>query len=153
MLQVAGRAGRKHRQGKVVIQAFNTAHPVIAEVLVGDYAAFYRREIKERMEFAYPPYLRLIRITLKHKKPQTVNDAMRLYAHWLKQQLGEWVLGPAVPYVGRVRNYYLVDVLIKVERNPQKIAFAKRHIRAATDQLQQTQGYSNVRVSIDVDPY
>jgi primosomal protein N' (replication factor Y) len=153
MLQVAGRAGRKHRQGKVIIQAFNTAHPVIAEVLVGDYAAFYRREIKERMEFAYPPYLRLIRITLKHKKPQTVNDAMRLYAHWLKQQLGEWVLGPAVPYVGRVRNFYLVDVLIKVERNPQKIAFVKRHIRAATDQLQQTQGYSNVRISIDVDPY
>ncbi|MEL7219727.1 MAG: primosomal protein N' [Bacteroidota bacterium] len=153
MLQVAGRAGRKHRQGKVVIQAFNTAHPVIDEVLASDYAAFYRREIQERMQFSYPPYLRLIRITLKHKKPQTVNDAMRLYAHWLKQQLGEWVLGPAVPYVGRVRNYYLVDLLIKIERNPQKIAFAKKHIRTATNQIHQTQGYSNVRVSIDVDPY
>ncbi len=153
MLQVAGRAGRKHRQGKVVIQAFNTAHPVIKEVLEGDYAAFYGRELKERHEFAYPPFMRLIRITLKHKKPQVVNDAMKLYAHWLKQQLGEWVLGPAVPHVGRVRNYYLLDVLIKLEMNPQKIKFAKKHIHAATEQIKQTQGYSNVRVSIDVDPY
>ena len=153
MMQVAGRAGRKHRQGEVVIQAFNTAHPVVQEVLQGDYATFFRREIKERQEFAYPPFVRLIRVTLKHKKPQVVNDAMRLYAHWLKQELGEWVLGPAVPYVGRVRSYYLLDVLVKLERSPKKIKFAKHHIRAAMERLKQTQGYSNVRVSIDVDPY
>jgi len=153
MLQVAGRAGRKHRQGKVIIQAFNTAHPVIAEVLAGDYAAFFRREIQERHQFAYPPFHRLIRITLKHKNPKTVNDAMQLYAHWLKQALGEWVLGPAVPYVGRVRNYYLLDLLVKLEQAPDKIKFAKQHIRAATDKIHLTQGYSNVRVSIDVDPY
>ena len=152
MMQVAGRAGRKHRQGQVVIQAFNTAHPVVQEVLQGDYPTFFRREITERQEFGYPPFVRLIRITLKHKKPQVVNDAMRLYAHWLKKELGEWVLGPAVPYVGRVRTYYLLDVLVKLERNPQKIKFAKHHIRKAAEQLKQTQGYSNVRVSIDVDP-
>ena len=152
MMQVAGRAGRKHKQGQVIVQAFNTAHPVIREVSVGDYPAFYRRELKERQDFGYPPFQRLIRITLKHKKPQVVNDAMRLYAHWLKQDLGEWVLGPAVPYVGRVRTYYLLDVLIKLDKDPQKIRFAKRHIRQATERIKQTQGFSNVRVSIDVDP-
>ena len=78
---------------------------------------------------------------------------MQLYAHWLKQALGEWVLGPAVPYVGRVRNYYLLDLLIKLEQAPEKIKFAKQHIRAATDKIHLTQSYSNVRVSIDVDPY
>lgn len=153
MLQVAGRAGRKHKQGKVLIQAFNTTHPVIKEVVEADYAAFYSREIQERRQFYYPPFQRLIRITLKHRKAPTVNDAMKLYAHWLKQQLGEWVLGPAVPPVGRVRTYYLLDVLIKLERDPKKIQFAKRHIKAATDQLKQTQGFGGVRVSIDVDPY
>ena len=96
--------------------------------------------------------MRLIRITLKHKKPQVVNDAMRLYAHWLKQQMSDGVLGPAGPDVGRVRSYYLLDLLVKLERNPQKIKFAKRTIRQATEQLKQTQGFSNVRVSIDVDP-
>ncbi|MEM1216299.1 MAG: primosomal protein N' [Bacteroidota bacterium] len=153
MLQVAGRAGRKHKQGKVLVQAFNTTHPVLKEVVESDYATFYRREIQERRQFFYPPFQRLIRITLKHPKAPTVNDAMKLYAHWLKQQLGEKVLGPAVPYVGRVRNYYLLDVLIKLDRTPQEIQHAKRHIRAVTDQLKQTKGFSGVRVSIDVDPY
>lgn len=153
MLQVAGRAGRKRRQGRVIIQAFNTTHPVIKEVLEADYSAFYQRELEERRQFVYPPFIRLIRITLKHKKPQVVNDAMRLYAHWLKQQLGESVLGPAVPYVGRVRNYYLLDVLIKIPHDPQRLRFVKAQIHASTAQLKQTQGYSNVRVSIDVDPY
>lgn len=152
MLQVAGRAGRKHRQGKVVIQAFNVAHPVIGEVLAGDYAAFYQREIAERQQFGYPPFQRLIRITIKHKTPQVVNDAAKLYTYWLRQQLGEWVLGPAVPSVGRVRLQYLLDVLIKFDRAPEKMAFVKKCIRAANDQLAQTQGFSGVRVVVDVDP-
>ncbi len=153
MQQVAGRAGRKHRQGKVIIQAFNVAHPVIGEVLAGDYAAFFRRELQERREFAYPPFNRLIRVTLKHKKPQVLNDAMRLYAHWLKQTLGEWMIGPAVPYIGRIRGYYLIDVLLKLERDNQKLKFAKDQIRQATTRLHTTEGYSGVRVNVDVDPY
>lgn len=153
MLQVAGRAGRKKRQGKVIIQAFNTAHPVLDEVLSGDYPAFFRREIQERHAFGYPPFTRLIRVTLKHKKPQVLNDAMRLYAHWLKPILGEWMIGPAVPYVGRVRTYYLINLLFKLEPNPKKLKFAKDEIRKATERLHATQGYSGIRVSVDVDPY
>jgi len=153
MLQVAGRAGRKHKQGKVIIQAYDAQHPVIKEVVEGNYSAFFNREILERHAFNYPPFNRLIRITLKHKKPQVVNDAMRLYAHWLKQELGEIVIGPAVPYIGRVRTYYLLDLMIKLERDPRKIKFAKKIIRHATQKLHITQGYSNVRVSVDVDSY
>lgn len=153
MMQVAGRAGRKHKQGKVVIQAFNAAHPVVKEVVEGDYRAFFRREIQERESFGYVPFTRLIRITLKHKKAPVVNNAMQLYAHWLKKELGEWVIGPAVPQVGRVRNYYLLDLLIKLERNPKHIHLAKSVIRKAGHQLTLERGFSNVRVSVDVDPY
>lgn len=153
MLQVSGRAGRKHRQGKVIIQAFNTAHPVLSEVLDNDYARFYAREMLERKQFKYPPYYRLIRLSLKHKTPRVVNDAGRIFEKALKGKLGEWVMGPAVPYVSRVRGFYLLDFMVKTEPDTKKLRYAKESIQAAIDALQQTQGFSGVRVSVDVDPY
>ena len=153
MLQVSGRAGRKHKRGKVVIQAFNTEHPVLREVLAGDYAGFYTREMTERQRFHYPPYLRLIRITLKHRKPAKVNEGAQLYEKVLKKSLGDWVMGPAMPYVGRVRSYYLLDFLVKIPRDAKKLRQAKKIIQAATEQLREAKGLSGVRVSIDVDPY
>ncbi|MCB9049709.1 MAG: primosomal protein N' [Lewinellaceae bacterium] len=153
MLQVSGRAGRKHKQGKVVIQAFNPASPIIREVLGNDYAGFFTREMKERREFKYPPYYRLIRISLRHKKPQTLNEGASIFEKVLKGKLGEWAMGPAVPHVGRVRGYYLLDFLIKLNRDAKKIRFAKEVVQEAIDKMQQTPGYSGVRVGVDVDPY
>ena len=153
MLQVSGRAGRKHKQGKVLIQAFNTTSPVIREVLANDYAGFFTREMMERQQFKYPPYYRLIRITLKHKKPQTLNKGASIFENALKSKLGEWAIGPAIPYVGRVRGYYLLDFLIKLPRDAKKIRFAKEVVQQAIDGMQQTPGYSGVRVNVDVDPY
>ncbi|MCB9041779.1 MAG: primosomal protein N' [Lewinellaceae bacterium] len=153
MLQVSGRAGRKHKQGKVVIQAFNTASPVIREVLANDYAGFFTREMAERQEFKYPPYYRLIRITLRHKKPQTLNGGASIFENALKSKLGEWAIGPAIPYVGRVRGYYLLDFLIKLPRDAKKIRYAKEVAQQAIGGMQQTPGYSGVRVNVDVDPY
>ena len=153
MMQVSGRAGRKHKRGKVVIQAFNTDHPVLREVLAGDYAGFFTREMAERQRFRYPPYVRLIRITLKHRKPAKVNEGAQLYEKALKKSMGDWVMGPAMPYVGRVRSYYLLDFLVKIPRSAKKLRFAKRSIEAATEQLREARGLSGVRVSIDVDPY
>ncbi len=152
MTQVAGRAGRKHKRGKVIIQAFDTSSPVLGEVLKGDFEAFFQRELEERRSFRYPPFFRLIKVTLKHKKPQTLNDATRLYDKVLKAKLGDWVIGPAMPYVSRVRSYYLMDFLIKLDRDARKIKFAKEVIAAATDYLQQQDGLSGVRVNVDVDP-
>lgn len=153
MVQVAGRAGRKHRKGQVIVQTFNPTHPVIQEVLANDYAGFFRREIGERQDFHYPPFTRLIRVTLKHKKPQTVNDAMRLFAHWLQKDLKENMIGPAVPPVGKVRGYYLLDILLKLPNQPAALQHAKKRLAETTANLQVTEGYSNVRVSVDVDPY
>ncbi len=153
MTQVAGRAGRKHRRGLVLIQAMNTAHPVLAEVLSADFEAFAGRELRERRDFHYPPYSRLIRITLKHKDPKVVNEAMLRYSRQLKEALGDWVLGPAVPYVGRVRSLYLLDLLIKLDRDARKMQFAKAQIRLAGEALYAAGGFSSVRVNVDVDPY
>lgn len=153
MLQVAGRAGRKHRRGRVVIQAFNTAHPVLREVIDNNFSSFIDREIQERLDFRYPPFVRMVRITLKHKKPAVLNEAAKLYAHWLRQELGEWVQGPAAPYVSRIRTFYLLDIIIKIDRHPQKISHAKQVIREAGDNLHATEGFSGIRISIDVDPY
>lgn len=153
MLQVAGRAGRKHRRGRVVIQAFNTTHPVLREVIDNNFSGFVEREIQERLDFRYPPFVRMVSITLKHKTPAVLNEAAKLFAHWLRQELGDWVQGPAAPYVGRIRNYYLLNINIKIDKHPQKISHAKQVIRTATEQLHATEGFSGVRVSVDVDPY
>ena len=153
MMQVSGRAGRKHKQGKVVIQAFNTTLPVLQEVITNNFVSFYERELRERYDFQYPPFTRLIRLTLKHKKPEVVNQGATVMSQTLKQRLGEWVIGPAVPYVARVREYFLIDMLIKLPRNAQKINYAKESVLEAMHLMQQQKGLSGVRVNIDVDPY
>lgn len=151
--QVSGRAGRKHKRGKVVIQAMNTASPVLGEVLRNDFLGFFQREIQERHDFRYPPFTRLIRLTLKHKKPEVLNDGAKIFAKHLKDKLGDWVVGPAVPYVARVRSYFLLDFMLKMERDAKKIQYAKETLLEAIETLHTTDGYSSIRVNVDVDPY
>lgn len=150
--QVAGRAGRRDKRGKVIVQAMNTSHPVIREVIDNDFQAFYEREIMERKAFEYPPFSRLIKITLKHKKPDVLNRGSKYFVQVLKSKLGKRLLGPTVPAVGRVREYYLLDILIKMERNPNLWKQTKDLIGEATRVMQQTEGFSTVRVNVDVDP-
>ncbi|MBK6902647.1 MAG: primosomal protein N' [Saprospirales bacterium] len=152
LTQVAGRAGRKNRRGKVVIQALQTFHPVLKEVLAGDYKEFYRREIEERQEFQYPPFFRLIKITLKHQNPETVNRAALHLGHWLKDRLEKRVIGPAMPYVSRVRGQYLLDILIKLERNTPLINQTKDWVMEGVLEMRKLEGCSGVRANVDVDP-
>lgn len=152
MTQVAGRAGRKKKQGLVLIQSMNMAHPVLKEVVDGDYQAFYNREITERHEFQYPPFSRLIRITLKHKKVDTLNHGAKIFRSLLLKELGSRVQGPIVPSVGRVRNYYILDFLIKLEMNTKLINYTKKVLRASIVKLKQEPGYSSLRINADVDP-
>lgn len=152
LVQVAGRAGRKDKQGKVIIQALNVTHPVLNEILNHDYRAFYEREIAERKAFQYPPFSRLIKVTLKHRKPDILNQAARTFSDHLRSKLGNRVLGPAVPLVGRIRNFFLLDLLLKLERKPNLWAAAKKHITEATHHLQKQAGFSSVRINVDVDP-
>ena len=153
MAQVSGRAGRKNKRGKVIIQAFDVKNLVLADVQNNDFKNFFRREVAERKNFVYPPYYRLIGINLKHKKPEVLREAAKVFTKILKERLGDRVQGPAIPLVERINLYYILNYLIKMERDPDKLALAKNIIAEATFQLNHTEGYSNVRVLVDVDPY
>ena len=152
MVQVSGRAGRKHNRGKVLIQAFNMSSPVLKEVLDNDFQGFYARELQERHAFKYPPFKRLIKISLKHKKPAVLNDGTKLFAHELRKKVGDWMIGPAIPYISRVRGYYILDILIKLDRDAKKIQFAKSSITEATRIMHKAGGFTGIRINIDVDP-
>jgi primosomal protein N' (replication factor Y) len=130
----------------------NPAHPVLTEVLTEDMPRFYERELAERKQYFYPPFARLIQIQLRHKKPQSLETATKLFDLWLREALGDWVYGPAAPYVGRVRNYYLMDFLVKMDRDPAKLRHAKLVVRTAAEKLLAEPGLSSTRVVVDVDP-
>lgn len=150
--QVSGRAGRQQKRGKVIVQSYHPNHPVIKEVIDHDFDTFFSREITERKLFACPPFIRLIRITLKHKRPDVLQQATHHFGQQLKQHLGEWVIGPATPYVARVRTYYLLDFWIKLDRQSKKIQFAKEVIKNASEITKSQSGYGSLRINIDVDP-
>ncbi len=152
MTQVAGRAGRKHRRGLVLIQAFHVGHPVLKDVLDGDFQRFFRRELHERQAFGYPPYFRIIRVQLRHKQAERVNQAGRLYDKFIRPALGDRITGPGIPPVGRVRGYFLLDFLVKLEKNAQAIHRAKEILADAAAKLKRQEGLSTVRIVIDVDP-
>src|SRR5690606_27169820 len=120
--QVSGRSGRRDGQGKVIIQASNTQHPVLQDVTAHNYRSMYEREIAEREKFGYPPFYRLMKVTLKHKKQQTVEQAAMILANWLRPQLGAHLVGPAAPLVGKVRDFYLQEMLVKLPRDTKRIA-------------------------------
>jgi primosomal protein N' (replication factor Y) (superfamily II helicase) len=153
LLQVSGRAGRKHKQGKVLIQAFDVKNQVLLDVQKNNYTSFFNREIAERQEFNYPPFVRLIGINLKHKKPEVLREAAKLFTKLLRGRLGDRVSGPATPLVEWINTLYILNYLIKLERDTAKLTLAKQIIADATHELQSTEGFSNVRVAVDVDPY
>lgn len=154
MIQVAGRAGRKHAQGKVIIQAMERSHPVLTDVLNDDFHQFIAREGAHRAEYRFPPYVKMINLQFQHPKRSTVEEAAKLTGTWLQHHLSGMVDGPFEPSVARLRTYYLQDMVIRIGKPTGKeLARVKGVIRAAVDKLAQTERLSGVRVVVDVDPY
>ncbi|MBK8965901.1 MAG: primosomal protein N' [Lewinellaceae bacterium] len=152
LTQVAGRAGRKHKRGLVLVQAWNPVHPVLQEVQRGDFAGFMQRELQERRDFQYPPFNRLIHIRLQHKDDKIVYLAADMFAKLLRQPMGKRVLGPVQPSVPRVRSYFLQEILLKLEKDAKVIQAAKDLIRKATETVTAKPGWGQLRVAVDVDP-
>lgn len=152
LTQVAGRAGRKNKQGKVIIQCYDPLHPVIQDVIRQDYTSFYKKEIQERQQFYYPPFGRLIQISLKHRKADIIEEASMLFAFELKKELGKRVIGPSIPTISRIRNQYIRTILIKLENKMDVIDMSKREVLKLKEKFEQTDGFKSVRISIDVDP-
>jgi primosomal protein N' (replication factor Y) len=153
LVQVSGRAGRKHEQGTVMIQTFQPEHPVLLDVVHHDYEHFFRREIKERELFNYPPFARQIAVTIKHKQLELSREAAQIMVMEMQQRFGKRVLGPSVPTIGRVRNQYIHMVHIKVEKDGRLLTDIKQAIRDFQAGIVKRKSLSTVRVIVDVDPY
>lgn len=151
MEQVSGRAGRKDEQGKVLIQATQVNHPVLQFVQQHDYKKMYAFELENRKEFFYPPFSRVIKITLKHKLKETVDDIAEKLGDALKKDLNNFVIGPAAPVVGRIRNQYLMELFIKLPLDMKKIERYKQVIRNHFNLLQTEQRFKSVVMIADVD--
>lgn len=151
--QVAGRAGRRKKQGKVIIQSFQPEHPVLADIVANNYDRFFRREMKERKLFVYPPYFKIIQINLKHKNAKIVAESARILAYSLRKEIGKRVLDPAEPGIGRIRGLYLYGVMIKMERDVKIIHKIKELILTKKHELLKVKGFGSLRINIDVDPY
>ncbi len=153
LLQVSGRAGRRKKQGKVLIQTSDPNQAVIDHVLRADYNGYFQLEMWERQQFLYPPYHRIIRLTLKDRNKNKINDAAFKLKEVLMDDLGPRVLGPAVPSVSWVRNYYLREIIIKMGKGAQENLAVKNSIRSNARKLKGDSRYKSVFVSVDVDPY
>lgn len=152
MMQVAGRAGRRSKQGKVLIQAFRYNHPVITEVIEQDYEIFYKREIIERKDYFYPPFSKMIYIQLKHRDPKYLHMAGERLVVKLKSKLGDRVVGIAQPSVSRIKNMYIEVITIKLELNIKVIAATKEFINYCIEDLKNKDGIKSLRINIDIDP-
>jgi len=151
--QVAGRAGRREKAGKVIIQTYTPNHRVFEQVVNHDYEGMFITEVTERKNFMYPPFYRIIRIDVKHTDNQVCYQGAAQLASTLRAQLGARVLGPEVPLVGRVRNYFIQTITLKVERNDLSIGKVKEFVRQSILFFQAEKGNSTIRIQIDVDPY
>jgi len=151
MEQVSGRAGRMDGQGRVLIQVGNTAHPVLAYLRAHDYKLFFQHEQAARQQFFYPPYSRIILVTFRHKDKEVVQAAAQLFANNLKQELGAYLVGPAEPVVGRVRNQFLMELLLKLPKDGHTISSAKQMIQQQTAILHNHPKFRSVVIIPDVD--
>ena len=152
MVQVAGRAGRAKKRGKVAIQTFNPHHQILQQVTTNFYNEMYKDQINERHAFHYPPLIRLVKITLKHKDFTKVNNASEWLGKSLKNNFHENVLGPTSPAVSRIRNLHIKTLLIKLPKN-RSIKQSKQIIQNIKNSFQSIGEFRSVRFIVDVDNY
>ena len=152
LTQVAGRAGRKEKQGKVIIQTYSLEHPVIERVIENDFLGMYNQEIEEREKYGYPPFYRLIKITVKHRERERSAEAADELGKLLKKQLGARVLGPETPAIARIKNLYINQLMIKFERKISPVKL-KEFIRETVGKFNNQPHFKSVRIVLDVDFY
>ena len=151
MAQVAGRAGRKNKQGLVILQTKSPDLPVIQQVIQNDYEQLYYDQLAERQLFRYPPFYRLVYVYLKHRKEDVLNAAAEAMATQLRAGLGERVLGPDKPPVGRIQTLFIKKMIIKVEQNA-SMAKVKAYLQAVQRAIIADERFRSLIVYYDVDP-
>ena len=152
MLQVAGRAGRTKQRGKVIIQTYNPYHKILQQVTTNDYLEMYKEQINERYNYKYPPIYRLIKITLKHKEYNRVNESSDWMAKSLQNVFNENVLGPEFPPIARIRNLYQKNILIKIPPK-QSLLKTKEAILKIKNSFLNVKDFRSVKVILNVDNF
>ena len=151
MAQVSGRAGRKGKQGRVILQTKSPELPLIHQVVRHDYAVFYASLLEERAAFRYPPFFHLIYIYLKHRNDDTVNSASLELGSRLREIFGDRVLGPDKPSVARVKTLYIRKIILKLE-NGIDYKLAKQYLRTMKDAMMKEKRYGALTIYYDIDP-
>ena len=151
MVQVSGRAGRKGGRGVVIIQSYNPYHQVIRDTIDNNYLSMYGSQIAERRQFKYPPFHRLIKITLKHSDNEHLNRIADTLGRRLKAVFVDRVLGPEYPLVAKIRNNYLKTLMIRFEKEI-SYAQAKKEIEKVINQCLREKEFTKAIIIIDVDP-
>lgn len=149
--QVAGRAGRKNEVGEVFVQTTDPNNQIIEKVKTHDYEGYYVEQIDERQRFAYPPFTKIVNIYLKHKDERMVNTLAVNYVLELRKIFGNRVLGPEKPIVGRVANYYIQSIMLKMEANA-SMRKVKDLLRTVYERVSIDKNMRSAILYYDVDP-
>ena len=152
MTQVAGRAGRSEKKGKVLIQTFNPHHNTIQQVLSSNYLDMYKEQIYERQNYKYPPFYRLIKITLKQRDFDKLKEGSLWFYNVLVQSLPYPVLGPEEPTINRIRNEYIRTIMVKIPVNS-NLGQAKKVISKMRASFEAIPQYRSIKITINVDVY
>lgn len=152
MTQVSGRAGRSEKRGKVIIQTYNPNHNVIQQVTHNDYEGMYKEQLYERQIYKYPPYFRLVKLTLKHRDFDKLKEGSMWLYQVLQQSLAMPVLGPEEPAINRIRNEYIRTIMVKIPQNV-SIGATKKTIQKALNSFDVIPQYKAIRIALNVDFY
>ena len=151
LTQVAGRAGRSGERGKVILQTYNPDHWVMTKVMANDYMGLVQQELIERKNYRYPPFVRLVRLTLKHTDVQRLEAAAEVLAARLTQRFMARVIGPETPMISRINDLHHRVLLLKFERELRPDAY-KALLQADLDAFQADERFKRIRLIVDVDP-
>lgn len=151
MSQVGGRAGRKHKQGTVILQTSNPDNPVILDVINNNFKNHFQSELAERELFKYPPFYRLIHLTIKHKNPNTVTQASDYFGQYLRGLFNERVVGPQAPTISKIQNWHIRKIMLKIEGGVSLLK-VKDMLRDAINTVITHPGFKAVVIQADVDP-
>ncbi|EKT4552790.1 primosomal protein N' [Flavobacterium psychrophilum] len=152
MTQVSGRAGRSDKKGKVIIQTYNTNHNTIQQVVQNDYLSMFNEQLYERKIYHYPPYFKLIKLTLKQKDFDKLKEGSMWLYQVLKQQFDIPVLGPEEPAINRIRNEYIRTILIKIPQE-KSLGNTKKTIQKILNSFESVSQFRAIKVGVNVDFY
>ena len=151
LTQVAGRSGRSGERGKVFLQTYQPEHPIIKNVINNDYDKMYDNQLTERKDYNYPPFVRLIRITLKDKSYEKLNSSSDWINKVIRDNFNGIVLGPVYPEISRIKNKYHKEFLIKL-RDLNEINKFRSIFQSILKSFDSISKYRSVRITVDVDP-